>query len=46
MSKPNILLIVSDDHGYGDIGCRGVNADVHTPNLDRLVDSGMNFNQA
>ncbi|MGQ4509018.1 sulfatase family protein [Dermabacteraceae bacterium P13128] len=42
-NKPNILLIVSDDHGYADLSCRGVHPEVSTPNLDRLVASGMDF---
>lgn len=44
-SKPNILLILSDDHGYGDLSFQGRNEDVHTPNLDRLRNSGMSFEQ-
>lgn len=40
-SKPNILLIVSDDHGYGDLSFREAHEDVNTPNLDRLRKSGM-----
>jgi len=34
--KPNIVLILSDDVGYGDLGCYGATA-VHTPNIDRPV---------
>lgn len=34
--KPNILLIVSDDHGYADMSWKGIVPDVDTPNLDRL----------
>jgi arylsulfatase A-like enzyme len=32
---PNVLLILTDDQGYGDLGCHG-NKTIHTPNLDRL----------
>ncbi|MDO5729512.1 MAG: sulfatase-like hydrolase/transferase [Actinomycetaceae bacterium] len=46
MSQPNILLIVSDDHGYGDLSFRGINNDARTPNLDRLASDGMVFDQA
>jgi len=38
--KPNILLIVSDDHGYADVGFQGC-TDIPTPNLDRLAASGL-----
>ena len=38
--KPNILLILSDDHGYADTGFTGCK-DIPTPNLDRLAKSGV-----
>jgi arylsulfatase A-like enzyme len=38
--KPNILVIVSDDHGYADVGFQGCK-DIPTPNLDRLAASGL-----
>lgn len=41
-ARPNIVLIVADDLGYGDLGCRGAE-DLRTPNLDRLFASGMEF---
>jgi arylsulfatase A-like enzyme len=43
--KPNILLIVADDAGYGDIGAYlgGFNRGIPTRNLDRLADEGMLF---
>jgi len=43
--KPNIILIVSDDFGYGDAGCYGggVGHGMPTPSLDRLSDEGMTF---
>ncbi len=44
-SVPNIVLIVADDHGTGDLGCYG-NPAVHTPNLDLLASEGIRFNQA
>ena len=37
--KPNVLLIISDDQGYGDFGFTG-NDLVQTPNLDRLAKEG------
>ena len=39
-SRPNVLLIVSDDHGYADVGFQGCK-DIPTPHLDRLARSGM-----
>lgn len=40
--RPNVLLIMTDDLGYGDIGCYGATA-VATPNLDRLAAEGLRF---
>src|SRR5271156_5059528 len=42
--RPNIVMIVTDDHGVGDVGCFGY-PEVRTPNLDRLAASGMRFTQ-
>ena len=42
LKPPNILLIMADDLGYGDIGCYGSKTIV-TPNLDRLASEGMRF---
>lgn len=42
-TKPNIILILSDDHGYGDLSFMNINEDVHTPNLDKLRESGIYF---
>ncbi|HPA18418.1 MAG TPA: arylsulfatase [Verrucomicrobiae bacterium] len=43
--KPNILLIVADDLGYGDTGCYGATA-IKTPNIDRLASEGVRFTDA
>ncbi len=43
--KPNFLLIVSDDLGYGDLGCFGCR-DIPTPNIDGLARDGVRFTQA
>lgn len=44
-NKPNILLIVSDDTGYGDLGPYGggEGRGMPTPNFDRMADEGMTF---
>lgn len=39
--KPNILLIVADDLGFSDLGFLG--GEIHTPTLDKLAVSGLNF---
>ncbi len=44
-SKPNVLLILSDDHSYPHVGCYG-NKDIMTPNLDRFAAEGMRFDRA
>jgi arylsulfatase A-like enzyme len=43
--QPNVLLIVSDDHQAGAMGCAG-NPVVKTPNLDRLAGAGVRFSNA
>ncbi len=40
--KPNILFILADDLGYGDLGCYGCE-DIRTPHLDRLAAEGVMF---
>ncbi len=40
--KPNILLILADDMGYGDLSCYGA-TNVLTPNIDRLAKEGILF---
>ena len=39
---PNIVLIFTDDQGYGDVGCYGASG-YQTPNLDKLASEGMKF---
>jgi arylsulfatase A len=42
MDRPNIILIMADDLGYGDISCYG-STKISTPNIDRLAEGGMKF---
>lgn len=44
-SRPNVVLIVADDLGYGDLGCYGA-IKIKTPNIDRLAASGVRFTDA
>ena len=41
--KPNIIFIMSDDIGIGDISCYGATM-INTPNIDKLAEQGMRFN--
>jgi uncharacterized sulfatase len=41
-AKPNIIFILADDLGYGDLGCYGQTT-IQTPHLDRLAAEGMRF---
>lgn len=45
-TKPNIVVILADDLGYGDLGCYNPESKVPTPNLDRLSREGMRFTDA
>ena len=40
-TQPNILLIMSDDMGYSDLGCYG--SEISTPNIDKLAANGLRF---
>ena len=40
---PNIVVILADDLGYGDVGCYNPESKVPTPNIDRLAAEGMRF---
>jgi len=42
--KPNVILFLIDDYGYGDISAEG-NTQVKTPNIDRIADQGARFSQ-
>ena len=42
MNKPNIILIMTDDQGYGDLSCMGA-TDFRTPHLDEMAREGTRF---
>lgn len=44
-ARPNILVILSDDLGYGDVGCYGATK-IKTPRMDRLAREGVKFTDA
>ncbi len=44
-SRPNVVLIMTDNHGAWTLGCYG-NKDIKTPNIDRLADEGTLFTRA
>ena len=45
-ARPNIVLILADDMGYGDPRCYNPQSKIPTPNLDRLAAAGMKFTDA
>ncbi|MGI9240371.1 MAG: sulfatase family protein [Verrucomicrobiales bacterium] len=45
-APPNILIILADDLGYGDVACYNPDSTIPTPNLDRLASEGMRFTDA
>src|SRR5262245_13187092 len=45
-AKPNILYILADDLGYGDLRCYNPASKIPTPNLDRFASQGMRFTDA
>lgn len=43
--QPNVIIILCDDLGYGDVGCYGQQK-IRTPHLDRMAEEGLRFTQA
>ena len=43
---PNIVFIMADDMGYGDVGCYNPDSKIPTPNMDRLAQEGIRFTDA
>ncbi len=44
VKPPNVIFILADDWGWGDLGCHG-NEEIQTPNLDRMAEEGIRFDQ-
>lgn len=44
--RPNIVFILADDLGYGDVGCYNSESKIPTPHLDRLAEQGLRFTDA
>lgn len=45
-SKPNIVYVLADDMGYGDLSCLNPQSKIHTTHLDRMAANGMAFTDA
>ncbi|GAA4095045.1 arylsulfatase [Mucilaginibacter panaciglaebae] len=45
-TKPNIVIILADDMGYGDVSALNKDAKTHTPNIDQLAKQGITFTDA
>ena len=45
-SLPNIVFIMADDMGYGDVSCYNAESRIATPNMDRLATEGVRFTDA
>lgn len=45
-TRPNIVYILADDLGYGDVGCYNSASKIPTPNIDQLAREGMRFSDA
>lgn len=44
--RPNIVFLMADDMGYGDLGCYNENSKIPTPNMDQLAEEGVKFTDA
>jgi len=39
--RPNVIVVLTDDHGYADLGCQGIDPHVRTPHIDALAAGGV-----
>lgn len=46
MKRPNIVFIMADDMGYGDVSCYNPGSKIPTPNMDRVATEGLRFTDA
>jgi arylsulfatase A len=46
VAKPNVVVVLADDLGYGDLSCLNPRGKIATPNFDRVAVSGMTFTDA
>ena len=46
MKPPNIIFILADDMGYGDVGCYSPESKIPTPHMDRVAAEGIRFTDA
>jgi arylsulfatase A-like enzyme len=42
LGKPNIVVLLADDLGYGELGCQG-NTEIPTPHIDSIAGNGVRF---
>jgi arylsulfatase A-like enzyme len=42
-AKPNVLVILADDLGYGELGCQGFTSQIPTPHIDSIAAGGVRF---
>ena len=42
LAKPNIVILMADDLGYGELGCQG-NTEIPTPHIDSIAANGVRF---
>ena len=42
LAKPNIVILLADDLGYGELGCQG-NTEIPTPHIDSIAANGVRF---